>query len=155
MAVADSYVFMDGDETSARDFKINVADTNIWFTTKDNVDVSGNLPPLTNTWFHVVAVADNSTHVLKIWLNGQLIGTTPSLGNANVGYHSQLYIGCRSAYADYFFKGVMDDLRFYNRALSDSEVQQLYLHEATCPGPHITSQPRNQVGYWGKASRSR
>ncbi len=98
-----------------------------------------------------MAVANNdNTNLLKIWFNGQLIGTSPSLGNANVGNHSQLYIGCRSVYADYFFKGVIDDLRLYNRALSDSEVQQLYLYESTaCPVPLITSQPRNQVGYWG------
>ncbi len=80
---------MDGDSAAARDFHIDVGTgTNIWLRTKDNTSFLGTFPPLTNTWFHVVAVADNNnTNVLKIWINGQLIGTSPSLGNAN---------GCRT-----------------------------------------------------------
>jgi hypothetical protein len=154
--VAASYVFMEADQTAAHDFKVDMWNTNISnisFTTKDNMSASGKLLPLplANTWFHIVAVADNNnSNVLKIWLNGQLIATSPSLGNANVGYHSQLHVGCRSVYHDYYFKGAIDDLRFYNRALSDSEVQQLYLYESSnCA--RITSQPRAQVGYWGKS----
>jgi hypothetical protein len=48
--------------------------------------------------------------------------------------------------------GGVDDIRIYNRALSDSEVQQLYHFESSsCPVPFITSQPRGQVSYWGKS----
>jgi Concanavalin A-like lectin/glucanases superfamily len=126
----DYYVFMEGDQTPDHDFFVTVAtDTNIWFNTKDNSKLSSKLPS-TNTWFQVVGVADNSINLLKIWVNGHLIRTSPSLGNANIGYHSQLYLGCRAVYADNFFRGALDDLRFYNRALPDSEVQQLYASES-------------------------
>ena len=140
------YVFMDGDTTGGHDFKVDLFNyTNITFSTKDNINVTGNFPPVTNTWFHIVAVADNNTNVMKIWVNGQLIGTSSSLGNANVGYHSQLYIGCRAIYNDSCFSGAIDDLRFYNRALSDSEVQQLYAYESvlSCVSP-----PSGLVGWW-------
>jgi hypothetical protein len=134
-AFTGGYVWMEGDTNSGHDFGVPFGKYFICLATKDNMDVCGNLPPLTNRWFHVVAVADNeNTNVLKIWLNGQLIATSPSLGNANVGYHSQLYIGCRAVLNDYFFNGVIDDLRFYNRALSASEVQQLYVIES---GPRV------------------
>ena len=50
----------------------------------------------------------------------------------------------------YDLVGSLSEMRIYNRALSDSEVQQLYTYESgTCL--LITSQPRNQVGYWGKS----
>ncbi len=133
-AFTHSYVWMDGDTTSGYDFCVPLDKDFICFATKDNMHVCGNRPALTNTWFQVVAVADNeNTNVLKMWLNGQLIATSPSLGNANVGYHSQLHIGCRGVLNDYFFNGAIDDLRFYNRALSASEVQQLYAIESAPP----------------------
>ena len=140
---------MDGDQTGGHDFFVALGNyTNICLATKDNTYVCGNFPALTNAWFQVVAVADDNADVLKIWVNGQLMGTSPSLGNANVGYHSQLYIGCRSFYVDNFFTGAIDDLRIYNRALSDSEVQQLYAYESVSV-PVITSQPQGQTAVVG------
>ena len=142
------HVFFDGDQTPGHDFMVAFLGnyTNILLTTKDDVGLEGNVPPLTNTWFQVVVVADNSsTNVVKIWLNGQLIATSPSLGNANLGYHSQLYIGCRAIYDDGYFKGAIDDLRFYSRALSDSEVQQLYAYESV---PSCAPPPPGLVACW-------
>jgi len=150
-----SYVFMDGDNAGGHDFFVALGSgTDIALKAKDNTEIPHTLAPITNAWLHVVAVADNSNaNTLKMWVNGQLVGTAPSLGNANVGNHSELYIGCRAVYADYFFKGSIDDLRLYDRALSDTEVQQLYLYESsTCPAPLINSQPQNRVGYWGKST---
>jgi hypothetical protein len=139
-AVSDGYILMDGDTTGGHDFGIEVwYGTNIVLWTKDDTHISEYRLPLTNTWFQVVAVAEASTNVVKMWLNGQLMSTSSSLGNANVGYHSQLCIGCRAVYNDHRFKGAIDDVRLYNRALSDSEVQQLYQYEST---PHpCTPQP--------------
>jgi hypothetical protein len=152
------FLLMDGDTTPGHDFGMDMdgtttpGHTNVFLFTKDGPYCEGSFPLLTNTWFHFVAVADTNAKVLKMWVNGQLMGTTPSLGNANVGYHSLLCIGCRAVYHDFNFNGSIDDVRIYNRALSDSEVQQLYAYEsATCPPPLITSQPRGQVGYWGKS----
>jgi hypothetical protein len=140
------YVFMDGDATGGSDFFVTLWSNNIAFMTKDGVNLIGSLPPpFTNTWFHVVAVADNNTQELKIWLNGQLNSTSTSLGNANVGFHTQLYIGCRAVYVDNFFNGAIDDLRIYNRALSNSEVQQLYLYES---GLSCVSPPTGLVAWW-------
>jgi hypothetical protein len=46
------------------------------------------------------------------------------------------------------YKGAMNNLRFYDRTLSPSEVQQVYVLEGS---PRITSQPQGGVGYWGAA----
>jgi hypothetical protein len=150
-----SFIFMDGDNSAGRDFCLSAGSGALWITTKDNIAAAANVPPVTNTWFQLVAVADNTsaTKVLKIWLNGQLMSTTASFGNANVGYHSLLCIGCRAVTHDYFFHGAIDDLRLYNRALSDAEVQQLYQYESTSPFyPYFAQQPQSLIVTNGNAA---
>jgi hypothetical protein len=74
-----------------------------------------------NTWQHVCAVRD-AAGLATIYVNGQVSGTpnqnsgTPTSGAAN------LRIGRGAAY----FPGLIDEVRIYNRALSASEVLQLY-----------------------------
>ena len=75
-------------------------------------------------WFHVVWVLEEKSS--KIYLNGEQIAEISATGS-NVGYH-QAEIGRwdhRFGARDYF-KGAMDDVRIYNRALSAKEVKALY-----------------------------
>ena len=82
----------------------------------------------TNTWYHAVCNFDQSTKTLKIYLNGvnvkeQIFPTFDFFQHADntafgVGFRSQQFGG--------YFNGAIDDLRIYNKPLSDSEVQSLY-----------------------------
>lgn len=130
------YLFMDGDSSSGQDFYLTVGyENSIWSRVKDNTVVGNPLPALTNTWLHVAVVADNNgqSNVLKMWLNGQLLSVSNSLGNANFGHHSQLYIGCLAVSGGLNYRGDIDDFRIYGRALSDAEVEELYLYESSTP----------------------
>jgi hypothetical protein len=73
-------------------------------------------------WYHVV-VADNGGSI-KMYLNGKPDWSS----DAGYGIPSEIYapiwVG-RTHYRAYF-KGMMDDLRVYNRALSAAEVGELY-----------------------------
>lgn len=73
----------------------------------------------TNEWTSVVATFNGS--VTRMYVNGILKATvtTPDAIGTNV---QGLWIGSAQAQPTYDFKGVMDDLRLYNRALTDSEV---------------------------------
>ena len=149
-SATDGYVFMEGDTSGGHDFIMAVNSyTHIDFKAKNNTYVRANLSGLTNTWIHVVSVADNTTsNVMKLWIDGRLMDTSPSFGNANSGFHSVLYIGCLAVSGGYYFKGIIDDMRFYDRALSDFEVVQLYAHESaliplTPLPPTIASQPQS------------
>src|SRR5262249_32772782 len=46
-----------------------------------------------------------------------------------------------------YFKGVIDEVSIYNRALSDAEIQSIYTagRGGKCGGPKITTQPVNQT----------
>jgi hypothetical protein len=76
-------------------------------------------------WTHIVGEIDGE--YTKFYVNGKLVDKDPvseydiHMSNGN----SPLRIG--TADMDSFYKGSIDELRIYNRALSDSEVNQLYL----------------------------
>jgi hypothetical protein len=79
-------------------------------------------------WSHVTAVYSNKS--MKIYCNGQLHNSeTFGYDTGTTTPNNVLTIGCRSynvTVFDWFFTGIIDDTRIYNRALSDGEVQQLY-----------------------------
>ncbi|HEY4800641.1 MAG TPA: LamG-like jellyroll fold domain-containing protein, partial [Bacteroidia bacterium] len=99
-----------------------------------NNDFSGQTQFNANTYYHVVVSFNGTT--TTVYINGVSDGSTGKtyntilsgagllIGNApaNDGWHS-------------YFNGAIDDIRIYNRALAQSEVQQLY---ATCIAPNVS-----------------
>jgi PKD repeat protein len=81
---------------------------------------------VTNTWYHVAGVYDATNRTLTVYLNGQLdngvlVGTIPatqpsSTQNVNIGQRP-------GAPGTFNFAGVLDDVRIYNQALSQAEIQ--------------------------------
>ncbi len=64
-------------------------------------------------------------------INGKLVGsrTVPDLPLAKWPAHSYSAIGTHTQFpTTYYWNGIIDDIRVYDRALSDEEVQSLY-HE--------------------------
>lgn len=77
-------------------------------------------------WFHITGTWDGTN--CKIYINGIYENmTTPvvTIGNFN----SDLYIGTYGGEINqYAINAVIDDIRIYNRVLSDSEINYLYSH---------------------------
>lgn len=77
-----------------------------------------------NDWHHVVGVYDGAN--VKVYVDGSL-GTSASLTGSVSGSLLNFVIGSRSGGVQpVFWKGLIDDVRVYNRALSDREVKVLY-----------------------------
>ena len=81
----------------------------------------------TGLWTHVAATFDGNT--TKLYINGVAVGsetsTLSALGNSSEPY----YIGwtAQTNFAtDRFFDGRIDEVAVFNRALSATEIQQLY-----------------------------
>ncbi len=77
-----------------------------------------------NQWVHIACVRSGSTKF--IYLNGELdsTGTTDGVVTGKstkvfVGFHENVGVKTR------FFNGLIDDVRIYNHALTQSEIQQL------------------------------
>ena len=78
-----------------------------------------------NVWYHVAGVYDASAQTLDIYVNGvldngTLRGTIPA---SQINSAVNVNIGRRSGGSGYYFNGVIDDVRIYNRALSQAEIQ--------------------------------
>ncbi len=76
-----------------------------------------------NTWYHVAGVYNATAQTLDIYVNGVLdngvlSGTVPA---ALVNSPQNVNIGRRPA--GYYFQGIIDEVRIYNRALSVAEIQ--------------------------------
>lgn len=86
--------------------------------------VPGNEPSI-GTWNFIVLTRDNEN--LKLYVNSKLLKTT-SVNGTKPKYARNLTdaltIGSRAG--QFFAKGVIDDVRIYNRALSENEITSLY-----------------------------
>jgi hypothetical protein len=75
-------------------------------------------------WYHVAGVYNGSEH--RAFVNGALIETLGQTGTIDDSSLVDLVIGRRRIGDNRFFSGVIDDVRVYNRALSDAEVAYMY-----------------------------
>ena len=80
------------------------------------------------SWYFVTAVYDNKN--MEIYLNGQPHNTgTFGYDTGSTTPDQNLSIGVRrygASNIDHYFDGSVDDVRIYNRALTTTEVLQLY-----------------------------
>jgi len=102
-----------------------------------------------NKWNHVCAVRlDSGT--ASLYANGVLSGT-PNQTNTIVTSAFTTAIGTRGNAPAFYFKGNIDDVRLYSRALSASEITQLYnlgaakVNTSQNPAGTISS---GLVGWW-------
>jgi len=82
-----------------------------------------NDPLLDNKWHHITGTFEGS--LIKIYIDGVLKNTfTLAPGETPVSNTRDLFIGRHYALGRYF-RGAIDEVRIYNRALADSEVALL------------------------------
>lgn len=109
---------------------------------------------LNNIWSHVCYVWDGNG--ISLYANSVSLATTTnnnSMGNVNT-------IGARNDQGDGTWSGTIDDLRIYNRALSATEIRQIYQSGAfvlnslqgnktvTLASTPVNFLTNGLVGYW-------
>ena len=94
-------------------------------------------------WYHVLFICDTNLNITKLYLNGIIV--TDGFVNENTVYDTlPLLIGAESDSSGLqkYFEGSIDDIRIYKRAISESEVQNLY-HEGNWANPAIIKNSLN------------
>jgi len=86
----------------------------------------------TNAWTHLVAIYQGVSNTARILLNGRELAVTHTTGLDTSNNSLPARLGMRYD-GSVPFRGVLDDVRIYNRALSSNEVVQLYGMEAAPP----------------------
>jgi len=75
-------------------------------------------------WYHIIGTREGST--LKLYVNGELNKTTNGIPTGPIDTDSgDLHIGS-TAQPGAIFKGMIDDVRIYNRVLTAEQVKSLY-----------------------------
>ena len=72
-----------------------------------------------NAWTHLTATYDGTTQ--RLYINGVQVASGAQTGSITTSI-SPLYIGGNSVWGEYF-KGYIDEVRIYNRALTTGEIQ--------------------------------
>ncbi len=111
-----------------------------WSTYRGSIDVySASTFPDTN-YHHVAGVYDYGNSIFKIYVDGKLEGTNTY--NLTVPIRtSPHYIGdWEGGTGHYSWKGDIDDVRIYNRVISEYEIQQLY--QGCCAATTTNESPR-------------
>ncbi|MCG8581281.1 MAG: T9SS type A sorting domain-containing protein [Bacteroidales bacterium] len=96
---------------------------------------------LPGNWYHVVVTADAPGSAQKVYINNQLTSAT-NPGGATYGQTNSILTIGYAAYGGEFFNGIIDDVQIYNKALSSTEVSELYNQLATSNGSII---PLNNI----------
>ena len=111
-----------------------------------------------NTWTHVAAVYDQSTGTRRMYVNAVNLTnrTDPPITVLNSIADAGIGAGLDSPGGPFsFFAGRIDELSFYNRALSGTDVSNIFNAGSSgkCPlPPVIISQPTNQTVVLGSTA---
>ncbi|NEW79677.1 MAG: LamG domain-containing protein [Gelidibacter sp.] len=108
---------------------------------QDDISVLANLPLLIlNKWTHVAVVYDGSNTIqkVKLYINGEKVTSTNPAGIKSTiptSSNTKFRIGRAPSNTDIYnttadmFKGEMDEVRVFNKALTDDELQKMVYQE--------------------------
>ena len=84
-----------------------------------------------NNWIHLVGVVNEAKEECLFYFNGQLVSEINFGTNKSPAYETDIYIGRLGNIVNSWSHtpGVIDNVRIYNRALSEAEVKELYEFE--------------------------
>ncbi len=82
--------------------------------------------PVLGDWYHVVGVRDAADQKLKLYVNGELVGQSDVCGGTTPSGPLTIGRGQWSGNPVDYWPGTIDDVRVFDRALSDAEVAQVY-----------------------------
>lgn len=91
-----------------------------------NIIVSFNTNLSFNTWYNIVAVRNDTTKTVALYVNGALFQSQSYTNSATGGNNTSMSIGQSLSAGGHWFGGSIDDVRVYNRALTATEVTALY-----------------------------
>ena len=106
--------------------------------------------PALNTWYHIAVVFDAtlSSNQIKLYVNGSLQAQTswystlvPNNANLYMGGYDGWGNGLNAGANDRFLNGAMDEVRLWNSARSQAEIQAAYNAE-------LSGSEAGLVGYW-------
>lgn len=107
--------------------------------------------PTTGVWYHVAGVYDSTANTIELYVNGVSQGTTPLPSSFKATGSTIIGRNLSDGLATDFFKGALDDVRFFDRPLTSADVNDLVALGASAAGP--TGGSVDATGLTGPGSR--
>ena len=84
--------------------------------------------------------------IVKIYVNGSLKGIIPFVGT----YNPEINMSLNAGFNPYGVRwnGVIDELRLYNRSISDEEIHKLTDYSIYLKSSHFSSKDQGLLAYW-------
>lgn len=118
-------VFGFGTNATGQDFALMTTNgDNNWYMNFWNIppDIPFSVPNSKKVWTHFAITYDGTT--IRIYANGSFV--ISEVWTLNTGNTRTVKIGAWLGYVNSYFKGYIDNVCIYNRALTATEVNQLY-----------------------------
>jgi hypothetical protein len=97
-----------------------------------------------NKWIHVAAIYNGIGDTLTLYLNGEQITQSITIGNTLDSDSNDFEIGRRSNGADRYFKGDMQEVRVYDVALTAVQLQEQVYQKIEDNGGHVNGSTVNK-----------
>lgn len=95
----------------------------IVFSTTSLATATGSTNLGDNQWHHVAGTWDGTT--VRVYVDGALDGTAPLSGTLRAGQSNDAFIGRSETSSPGYFEGLVDDVRFFDQALSAAQIEAL------------------------------
>lgn len=118
---------------------------NSWNTSIGTYSPAGMPGYFNNSWHHVVVTHDGNTGTIVTYFDGIVKHIRPNSGYF-LGNMEDIYVGAvvkeysvQFPYVNSFFTGSIDEMYFFNRAISAAEVQKLFSYPRLFSGPLVNT----------------
>jgi regulation of enolase protein 1 (concanavalin A-like superfamily) len=95
----------------------------LWVGAERNIPGTTTIVP--DTWYHVAIVAQNSGP-MRLYVNGKEDGVSIDTAGALWAAGDRIFVGSNSGHGMGWFKGLVDDLRIYDRELSAAQIKDMF-----------------------------
>ena len=113
-------------------------------------NTTGNAFAADSTWYHLAIVYNGST--ILIYKDASVVKTATSITGTTVDSSKVLWVGRRHATTSKYFTGNIDDMAFWDAALSAADVTAIYNSgvpiDLTSAGSYDTDRTGDLQGYW-------
>lgn len=96
----------------------------------------GGSPVADNEWHHVVGIRDLDAGRVSLYLDGLKIAEAPDAGVTASNFDDGIIGNGGNNFIQYPFTGTIDEVRVYNRAISETEILQLADAHFSCSATH-------------------
>ncbi|WP_426095578.1 LamG-like jellyroll fold domain-containing protein [Flavobacterium sp. DSR2-3-3] len=124
----------DGVIAGQNNFQIRITSAKKLEAVVNGITAVNNTPLTFSQWYHVAAVYGGG--FLKLYLNGKLIQTVAASGKINDDA-SLFTLGKDPSTNTKYFKGKIDEVRVFNVALTDSQLQRMVYQEIDETSPQL------------------